>query len=273
MILANHGIISSSGGVSFDADALSFITAAAITDDTQKTAINTLVTDLKTYNIWTKTKAIYPFVGGTAAQHRFNLKDPRTINAAFYLDFNGGWTHSSTGALPNGTNGFAYTYLVPSVDQTLDSNGIGMYLGTLNTSASSDPIHMGVFNTVARASTVFINKSNTNINSRLNGDPISSSAINALGLISSQKTSITTTTLYKNSTIVGSGNSGGTLPIVQIALGNISASTSSTFSIYNNGWTNSEFRLSYISDGLDSTDMINLYNAVQTFQTTLGRQV
>ena len=73
MILANHGIIASSGGVTFDTDAQAFITAASISDSTQQTAINTLVTDLKTYNIWSKMKALYPMVGGSASTHKWNL--------------------------------------------------------------------------------------------------------------------------------------------------------------------------------------------------------
>jgi len=47
-----------SGAAAIDADAQAFITAAAITDSTQQSAINTLVTDLKGYGIWTKMKAI-----------------------------------------------------------------------------------------------------------------------------------------------------------------------------------------------------------------------
>ena len=61
-------------GITTDTDAQAFITAAAITDPTQQAAINTLVVDLKGYSIWTKMKAVYPFVGGTAATHKFNLK-------------------------------------------------------------------------------------------------------------------------------------------------------------------------------------------------------
>ena len=95
--------------VGIDADALAFITAAAITDATQQTAIDTLVKGMKADGIWTKMKAIYPFVGGTATTHKWNLKDPRDLDAAFRLVFNGGWTHSSNGALPNGTNGYADT--------------------------------------------------------------------------------------------------------------------------------------------------------------------
>ena len=59
-----------------DADAQAFIAAAGITNLTQASAINTLVNDLKTYGLWTKMKALYPMVGGTAASHKFNLKDP-----------------------------------------------------------------------------------------------------------------------------------------------------------------------------------------------------
>ena len=95
-------------------DAQAFITAAGITDPTQISAINSLVNGLQADGIWTKMKAIYPFVGGTATTHKYNLKDPRDLDAAFRLVFNGGWTHSSTGATPNGTNGYADTKLVPS---------------------------------------------------------------------------------------------------------------------------------------------------------------
>jgi hypothetical protein len=108
----------------YDPDAQAFITAAAITDVTQQGAINTLVLALKGYSIWTKFKAIYPIVGGTASQHKYNLKDPRDLDAAFRLVFNGGWTHSSTGAQPNGVNGYADTKFTPSAVQLLNSNGL-----------------------------------------------------------------------------------------------------------------------------------------------------
>jgi hypothetical protein len=121
-----------------DADALAFITAAAITDTTQKNAINTLVTDLKGYGIWTKMKALYPFVGGTAAQHRFNLKDPRAVAGAFYLIFNGGWTHSATGVLPNGTTGYADTQLSPRLVLSSSTFNHLSYYSRTNTAVASE---------------------------------------------------------------------------------------------------------------------------------------
>ena len=112
----------------FDPDAQAFITAAGITDNTQKTAINTLVLDMKGFGIWTKMKAIYPFVGGTASSHKFNLKNPLDTNAAFRLSFIGGWTHDANGIKANGTNGYADTFFVPSVQYSvIDNAHISIY--------------------------------------------------------------------------------------------------------------------------------------------------
>ncbi len=47
-----------------NSEAKSFIVAAGIADATQSAAIDTLVTGLKTDDLWTKRKAVYPFVGG-----------------------------------------------------------------------------------------------------------------------------------------------------------------------------------------------------------------
>jgi hypothetical protein len=93
-----------------DANAQAFITAANITDATQQTAINNLVVGLKADGLWTGMTAIYPFVGGTATTHKWNLKDPRDLDVAYRLSFNGGWTHNSNGITGNGTNAYAETF-------------------------------------------------------------------------------------------------------------------------------------------------------------------
>lgn len=99
-------------GASYDSDAQAFFTATGITDATQKTAVNTLVTALKAASIWTKYVAIYPFVGGAATTHKFNLKDPQDTDAAYRLTFSGGWTHNANGVTGNGTTGAARTYVI-----------------------------------------------------------------------------------------------------------------------------------------------------------------
>jgi hypothetical protein len=100
-----------------DADALAFLAAAGITDVTITSAICTLVTTMKADGTWAKCNAIYPMVGGTATTHKFNLKNPLDTNAAFRLTFTGGWTHSANGALPNGTNAYADTFLAGNVNE------------------------------------------------------------------------------------------------------------------------------------------------------------
>jgi hypothetical protein len=92
-----------------DPDATAFINAAAPLTDTEQSAIRTLVSQLKSNNIWSGLTAFYPFVGNTADQQKYNLVNPQDTNAAFRLTFYGGWTHSSSGLIGNGIDSYADT--------------------------------------------------------------------------------------------------------------------------------------------------------------------
>lgn len=111
-----------------DADAAAFLTAAGITNATITSAIDTLVKDLKAYNIWTKIIAYHPFVGGTAATHKWNLKDPRDLDAAYRLKFYGGLTHDANGLTGNDSNGYADTLF--SEASVYDNLGFFVYSRT-----------------------------------------------------------------------------------------------------------------------------------------------
>jgi hypothetical protein len=129
----------------FDPDAIAFLGAAALTDATTLYAINNLVTGLKIKGLWTKMQAIYPMAGSTATTQKWNLKDPRDLNAAYRLSFSGGWTHSSTGATPNGTNAFASTFYTYANVTTNDSH-LSYYSrtqSTPNVSQSRYPVEIG----------------------------------------------------------------------------------------------------------------------------------
>ena len=264
MILANHGIISSSGA-SFDADALAFITAASITDNTQKTAINTLVTDLKSYNIWTKMKALYPFVGGSATSHKYNLKDPRDLDAAYRLVFNGGWTHSSTGALPNGTTAYADTKIAPSA-MGQDSIHASFYSRTNTTGAVWDlgcydaggGVLIGVKFLSNTTSVVYTNtKSN---NQAVDTNPTT-------GLYIASRATNSTNYLYRNGSLLVTGDRTSFAPINLNMY--LSASNEGTPS----GFSSREQAFASIGDGLTNTEASNFYTAVQNYNTTLNRQV
>jgi hypothetical protein len=213
-------------------------------------------------------KALYPFVGGTAAQHKWNLKDPRDLDAAFRLVFNGGWTHSANGALPNGTNAYADTFFVPFTHLGVNSNSLGYYSGSNLSETNADPCNMGAFYLSTQAMTLL--KSNVTLASRLNGALISYSTTTMRGFFSASKQSSTLTDIYLNGSQVGTGNSGGTLPINKVLLANISIDIGSN---PYSGYVKNDFRFAYLSDGLTDTEAANYYTAVQTFQTTLGRNV
>jgi len=109
-------IKSAGGGCAYDADVCAFLAATGITDATIGSALNTLVGSLKSSGIWSACDAIYPFVGGTATTNKYNLKDPRDLDAAYRLAFNGNWTFSSSGANAdtNADTDYADTYWIPS---------------------------------------------------------------------------------------------------------------------------------------------------------------
>ena len=100
-----------SDGAGGDMDALAFIAATQITDAEQKSAISALVTAWKASGMWNRTVAIYPFVGGSAEAHKFNLKDPRDLDVANRLTFSGSISHSDDGVDPDGSTGLANTFL------------------------------------------------------------------------------------------------------------------------------------------------------------------
>ena len=267
MILANHGIVSSSGALSFDADALAFITAASITDNTQKTAINTLVTDLKSYNIWAKMKALYPFVGGTASAHKFNLKDPIDLDAAYRLVFNGGWTHSSTGALSNGTNAYADTFLAPSAILSLNSTHISGYLR--NNTASEGPI-LSTEDATTYNNGLYIwpNYGSYTYSVKIN-DNTSQEAVSVLTDIRGLHVANRTSSNVKKYTV-------NTTQIFNVSHTTTSLNTSSIYlakSRNNNNYFNNQIAFASIGDGLTDAEAAAFYTAVQTFQTALGRQV
>jgi hypothetical protein len=248
-----------------DADALAFVNAAGITDTTQMSAINTLVTDLKTANIWTKMKAVYPFVGGSAASHRFNLKDPRTVDAAFYLDFYGGITHTSAGATFNGTTGYADMKLMRSQLFTNTDGMIGMYTPTLSSSGSlfavSNMINAdfsGYYNGTQLSNNMYPNTS-VSYTTQLKGFNCFDVFINV----------VTCRSIFKNGVKVAFGSGYSNIsPDYKVYM----AATNRAGTSYGDNFAG-VYSFSFFSNTLTASENTSLYNAVQAFQTTLGRAV
>lgn len=241
------------------AEALAFIAAAGITDATQKQAICTLVSDLQAFGIWTKMKAIYPFVGGTSAAHSYNLKN----TSQYQITWNGGVTHNSNGILGNGVNGYGNTNTNTTSQNTAH---ISIYSRTNSVSGNCS---MG-FGVGVIQSSMFLRYSAANDNYIRVNEQGNSSAItfnNSSGLFVANRISSTTKRNFLSNSIVQQlDNSTGTsgFPIF------ISALNASGSPIL---YDNRQFSFASIGDGFNDTELNNLYTAVQKYQTTLGRQV
>ena len=131
----------------FDVDALNLINAILGTGATltqpEKLAVNTWFVEMKNGDYYDRFAlgAVWLMVGGTVAAHKFNAINPIDSNSAFRLTFFGGWTHSATGAKPNGINTYADTYFIPAVNATPNSIAMGYYSGT---NSAGTYIEMGV---------------------------------------------------------------------------------------------------------------------------------
>jgi hypothetical protein len=247
-----------------DPDATAFLTAAGITDPTISTAINTLVVDLKAQSLWTKMKAIYPIVGGTASTHKFNLKDPRDLDAAFRLQFFGGVTHNSNGITSNGTNAYADTFLNDLTHLGNDNKSISMYIRNVITVGSP----MGVITSGGTVSNRFYPE-------------FSGLDYSTLGLIQSgrsvaglQKGFFTLSKSIPGSfkyyrpgttTITVTGTNQSNLNANYYLLGSNNMGTTE-FSLANLAFAS-------IQESLNDTEEANFRTAVIAFETTLSRQV
>jgi hypothetical protein len=264
------GLTDISGAPTTDPDAQAFITAAAITDPTQQAAINTLVVDLKGYSIWSKMKALYPFVGSTASQQKFNLKDPRDLDAAFRLQFFGGWTHSVNGALPNGSNAYADTKFNPSTNSLLNSTHFSFYSRTI-TSSNIFEVESGVTSSINALNLLSLRVSNITyaaINSAATYTTLIDTDSRAFYI--ANRTASNVLNIWRNSVKAATGTTtSNTLPNGNHWLGAFN-NIPSPGSLY---YSTKQCAFASIGEGLTDTEAANFYTAVQAFQTTLGRNV
>lgn len=244
-----------------------FLFSTQITDNTIQTATNTLVTDLKTAGVFTKMRAIYPMVGGTATTHKFNLINPQDSNAAYRLSFIGGWTHSSNGALPNGTNAYADTFLNPSVDMAGKQNNmsISAYIRTNN---NGNYVDIGNSNLGYGNMSILMPRITDTFNGGINNNANTNVAnTDSRGFFMIKRTSSTTVIYQKNSTQTSKANTSSGLANVSFYVGAMHEGTNTV------SYSVNQCAFASIGDGLSDAEALAFYNAVNAFQVTLGRNV
>jgi hypothetical protein len=257
-----------------DSDTQAYLAATGL-DVSYAPALDGLVTSLKTKGLWSKMTAIYPFIGGTAALHRWNLKDPRDLDAAYRLSYNGSGTHSTVGGFqanltPDTTTNWADTNLVPQ--GTLDPASIHLSLYSLGALSSAPRCDMGAYNWDGGGGRFHLIVHYTsgewyyslghtgvpNVPQPGSGD--------GSGMFVSSRTGTNVETAYRNGVAVGSNAiGGGVLPTVSVLVGALHT--------YVRECSNMKIGFSSIGSGLSNQNVADLYTVVQAYQTALNRQV
>lgn len=258
-----------------DSDAQTFIDAIGSGNLTnlEQMAISELVKDLKDFSLWSKMKAIYPFVGGTSASCKWNLKNPVDTDAGFRLTYVGVNTFSSTGLTTTGTTG-ANTHMVPDNQFTSaqdlhialysrtagsrlydvggGTNGISPALAIGYSTGSPALLELfGVYPTLAagRGAGFYVGTSTATEHS-IYGETSNSGVFSKLAIAT--RAARTLYTLGTRKLLLGGINNGSDA---------ISSGSAREYSFLS------------IGDGLSNAECRNLFIAVDRFQATLNRRV
>jgi hypothetical protein len=206
-------------------------------------------------------KALYPFVGGTASQHKFNLKNPLDTDAAFRLVFSGGVTHDSNGITGNKVNAFANTFLNDQTTLNIDNKHIAMYQRNILTADTGGSMGIG------NASRFYLNYAGSNYSTLgMNQSPFTI-VTPQRGMFVLSKT-ITGQFKYFQNALTPVIKTGTNFP--QNSIYYLLASSLIPFAP---DVSSANLSLASIGEGLTDAEYTNYSIAVQTFQTTLSRNV
>jgi len=246
------------------------VAAGGTVDSTMSAATRTLFQSIWSNGFNTSMVAMYPFIGGTSASHVIQAMSPGTYN----LTFNGGWTHNTSGATPNGTNAYANVPFAPSATGgfVLSGGSIGTYCGT-DASAGCVIGSTGSNGGALALFPIALNPTKQMLTTFWNSGvgAYSVTAVdNALGLMSLARSGSTSTVqFYRRGSLVSSqSHNAVALPNVSIYLGaNNQIGTPNNYSTYRHQFT-------YLYSGtLTTSQMTTLDSIIQTYQTSLGRNV
>lgn len=249
----------------FDTDTLAFITrvttAGGSLTDIEQNAVDTLVKKMKTDGIWTKMKAVYPFIGSSSAACSQNL-----ISSSFTGTFSGSWTFASTGVKGNGVSNIFNTTLIPNTDLSQNDAHTSCYI---RDNATDGKFQMGQY-TAGRVCIMGAKRNVTSayigINSTENLTAADTGTVR--GLLTQSRLTGNISKYYKNASLYDTNTTTSTTPgtfSIYIGTINVNNAVFSPDSV--------EFAFASIGNGLTDTDTSNLYSAVQTFNTSLSRQV
>ena len=262
-----------SGAVAYDTDAQAYFTAnTTITSDADKNAINTFYLGLKSDGIYTKIKAMYLPIWGSASASKWNLVNPADTNAAFRLTFATGMTFTSNGMTGNGTTGYAITQLVPNTNLTNNTTSFGIYCRTNSDALQYDcgiqrtTGTTGAFNLLTRYSNNLYSDHYNNATNR-----ILTANTNSQGFYQSIRTTSTSFKVFKNNAQLGTTNTNASSGFSGLTdsflIGCLNDTGTPSF------YSTRQYSFSYLGNGLTDTDASNFYTRIQTLMTYFGINV
>lgn len=244
-----------------------FITASGISDQTEIDAVNTLYKSLDGDGLIDKLYALYPFVGTTETAHSYNL----IATSSYQLTFNGTWAHSPSGSYSNGVDAFADTGFLFDTPNWLTSASLGIYSQTTGSSGYD----MGSMDSDSTpnpgAQTGLICKFTTNDNF-YPGIPIGpiqySGSHDGSGLYVSTRNDNGLTGSIDGTEVIQGSQAAIETPDFPLKIAAVTDNDGNE-----EAFSERLYGIALIGGGLTTTDQANLYTHVQTFQTSLGRQV
>jgi hypothetical protein len=248
-------------GDAIDPDAAAFLTATGITNPTQVNAVIYWFNAVKTAGFYTKLRAAYLLVGGSATSHKFNAVNPLDTNNAYRIVWNGGVTHNVNGITGNGINADGVTYINPSLIGATNNQTIGFYCRTNNVGNYTE---MGALNAGLYLSAAGRYTGNQGLYD-VNGYGSSISSTNGQGVHQAKRTSATIVRILKNGAFTNlTNNTAVGRPNTNMRLLSLSGITS--YSINNLSYA-------FFANELTDAEMQSHETIINTFQTMLGRNV
>jgi hypothetical protein len=247
---------------------LSAVVAAGGTGitSTVSAATRTLFTSLVSNGLWNKLDTFYLHLGGVSGSNALNGKNP----SLYAMTFNGGWTFdNSFGSKGNGVNSYAEsTRWNPSVFATQNDTSSSLYV---TTNTSGDFVDMildggsGNFYGIvpwqinAHAPGFAINDSFTSLAGRNNSQ----------GYFSISRTGSTTSKLFINGSLYNTASKTSITPVNN----NLVLGANKVVGVGINYNSNRGYGFTHFGLGLTDAEETTLSTIVNTFQTTLSRNV
>jgi hypothetical protein len=235
---------------------------------TEINAINNLVWGLVGTGLWDKLNLIYPFIGSSLNAQKWNLKDVANYNITF--TGTGFTTSTANGLQKTIVDAVSYGSIAYNVSTLLSNTSyhISCYVGTSQATLATP---FGAFaNLVGQVFRTYTQTTFFGVQfGGATGVNTSLSTTTATGYVIGTRTAINACALYVAGRFISrdtSTASATTLPNaanINVGVNTVGATYASTQAI----------RMATVGSSLTDADAKNLYTLVQSFQTTLGRQV